>query len=456
MKTAFLPALETFRVNNDAPPEKSPSNDRAKKDDFETYLDDNPPREAPVADKKNKPAHQADKSDKKESATTETREESKNDPSLEKKEKSASDSLLALFAEETSEITLPGAPESADPVITPEMTEDNKPELKTDTVETEEILDPKAEEITENTLIAPVINLTPAPAPLDAAKQTLPETVTALAAPETIQTSVDQTASQAAEEIIAPLVTEPEMKKADVKDVTEEIFDAKRSDATETEIESVPASVVSQIEGREETADFTYQKDPETSLDLAPAPTENDQISKPTENFTLPLPSDINVKTAENTAIKTVLKPEQTRQVANIPLAPGLSLQVARSGDDKVTINLDPAGAGSADLIVETDHKGAVTAIIRSDRQDVLDALRKETFILQKAFEEAGLNLAGGGLDFRQGERGNDGPGDERFIAENIRDTGGDGTGKVSPSSGEILYKRLEIAVSEGALDIRI
>jgi Meckel syndrome type 1 protein len=76
---------------------------------------------------------------------------------------------------------------------------------------------------------------------------------------------------------------------------------------------------------------------------------------------------------------------------------------VAKSVDGKSTrfdISLDPAGLGHVNVKVEIGAQGQVTAQLSFDNAHTADEARTQASQLQQALEQAGFNIAQGGLSF--------------------------------------------------------
>ncbi len=97
-----------------------------------------------------------------------------------------------------------------------------------------------------------------------------------------------------------------------------------------------------------------------------------------------------------------IQKSSQPEVIAQIPLQNDLSLNITKDSDNpnKIGINLEPAGMGDVELVIENNKDNSVIAIIRSDNPEILEQLRKETASLERYLSEAGLNLGGNGLGF--------------------------------------------------------
>ena len=91
-------------------------------------------------------------------------------------------------------------------------------------------------------------------------------------------------------------------------------------------------------------------------------------------------------------------------QVA-IPLAdPGtLAIQIAalsRNGAKQFDIALHPEELGSIHVRLSVDHSGGAQAHVRADNPQTLALLQRDSHALESALKDAGLNLAGNGLNF--------------------------------------------------------
>jgi flagellar hook-length control protein FliK len=110
---------------------------------------------------------------------------------------------------------------------------------------------------------------------------------------------------------------------------------------------------------------------------------------------------------------------------ASVPATPALPLvphsvaqqvaislsQAAKTGDDHIQIQLQPADLGAIDVKLNVGHDGRVMAVLSADRSDTLNLLRQDASSLTQALRDAGLqadnsslsfNLRGGGSNFDQ------------------------------------------------------
>jgi flagellar hook-length control protein FliK len=71
-----------------------------------------------------------------------------------------------------------------------------------------------------------------------------------------------------------------------------------------------------------------------------------------------------------------------------------------QAGNDKISIQLKPAELGRVDVKMELTHDGRIMAVVTADNKDTLDLLRKDSNDLQKALENAGLQMGSGDMTF--------------------------------------------------------
>jgi flagellar hook-length control protein FliK len=85
-----------------------------------------------------------------------------------------------------------------------------------------------------------------------------------------------------------------------------------------------------------------------------------------------------------------------------------VSVQISKAvgaGNDKITIQLDPADLGRVDVKLEISHDGKVMARVTADRAETLDMLQRDQRGLERALQQAGLQTDSNSLNFnlRQG-----------------------------------------------------
>ena len=71
-----------------------------------------------------------------------------------------------------------------------------------------------------------------------------------------------------------------------------------------------------------------------------------------------------------------------------------------QAGNDKISIQLKPAELGRIDVKMELTQDGRVMAVVTADNKDTLDLLRRDSGDLQKALENAGMQMDSGDMTF--------------------------------------------------------
>lgn len=190
---------------------------------------------------------------------------------------------------------------------------------------------------------------------------------------------------------------QPQQKQTKTEQPTKEIFSEVKSESqseqpikeTKKEI-SEETPILQKIETKSNQA---------TEKPIAPTTQKELVIEAPKEN---------NVQAQQpilTHAQQTIHNVKEVNQLIShsIPLENNVSLIVTRHKDtpEKIGINLEPAGMGEAELIIE-NKDNAVVAIVRSEKPETLDMIRKESASLEKYLQESGLNLSGGGLQFER------------------------------------------------------
>ena len=140
-----------------------------------------------------------------------------------------------------------------------------------------------------------------------------------------------------------------------------------------------------------------------------------------------------------------------------IPLDKNMILHVTHFKDkpEQIGINLEPAGLGKAELIIE-NHDNMVTAIIRSDKIEVLDLIRKEAPSLERHLNNSGLNLTGGSLRFEHGGGGQQqnphAPPPQTVLPPHLSLENIASHNELS----QTVYQKLANITSDGAMDMRL
>lgn len=99
-----------------------------------------------------------------------------------------------------------------------------------------------------------------------------------------------------------------------------------------------------------------------------------------------------------------VASPLAPRRSASAHLSPAAQLtgrieQAVSEGRTTLTVRLDPEALGRVEVRLEMQD-GRVTASIAAERPATLDLLQRDSRLLERAVEQGGLQLSGGGLQF--------------------------------------------------------
>lgn len=158
-----------------------------------------------------------------------------------------------------------------------------------------------------------------------------------------------------------------------------------------------------------------------------------------------------------------IQKATQSEAVGQIPLQNDMSVTITKDSmnDNKIGINLEPAGMGEVELVIETNPDNAVMAVIRSDKPEILEQLRKESASLERYLSEAGLNLAGNGLSFEhkhnQNENNQQSNNPDTILSASISESSISSPSNTSKlSASERLYAHLDRQSAQAGLDIRL
>jgi hypothetical protein len=114
---------------------------------------------------------------------------------------------------------------------------------------------------------------------------------------------------------------------------------------------------------------------------------------------------------------------------AAVPLA-GVAVAIAakaETGTHHFEIRLDPPELGRIEVRLEVDRNGTVSSHLIAERRDTLDALRRDASGLERAMQEAGLKMGGGGMQF------------------SLRDQN---TGAQTPTPAQTVHLRVEDEIS--------
>ena len=122
-----------------------------------------------------------------------------------------------------------------------------------------------------------------------------------------------------------------------------------------------------------------------------------------------------------------------------------------QAGNDKISIQLKPAELGRIDVKMELTQDGRVMAVVTADNKDTLDLLRRDSGDLQKALENAGMQMDSGDMTFNlRGE-------------ENQMDSQGDGSsdgtneedGMTDADLDNLILAQDTDVISDARVDVR-
>jgi hypothetical protein len=87
--------------------------------------------------------------------------------------------------------------------------------------------------------------------------------------------------------------------------------------------------------------------------------------------------------------------PVRTPQDIAVRIAKG-----AEAGQSRFEIRLDPPELGRVDIRLEVSQDGRVQAVLQADKPETLEMLQRDARILERALQDQGLDMSGGGLNF--------------------------------------------------------
>jgi hypothetical protein len=123
-----------------------------------------------------------------------------------------------------------------------------------------------------------------------------------------------------------------------------------------------------------------------------------------------------------------------------------------QAGNDKISIQLKPAELGRVDVKMELTHDGRIMAVVTADSKDTLDLLRRDSNDLQKALENAGLQMNSGDMTFNL-------RGEENEMANNGNQNSDGGANEQGLTNADldnlILAQDIDV-ISETRVDVRV
>jgi flagellar hook-length control protein FliK len=123
--------------------------------------------------------------------------------------------------------------------------------------------------------------------------------------------------------------------------------------------------------------------------------------------------------------------------VPSMEAARAVGLQISKAmqaGDTAFSIRLDPPELGRVDIKLDVASDGRVQALVAADSPQVLDLLRRESMILERALTDAGLRTDQGALQFSLRQNSDQASGEAGRQTAQHESDGGAGAGAASTS----------------------
>ena len=203
----------------------------------------------------------------------------------------------------------------------------------------------------------------------------------------------------------------------------------------------------------------TAQTMPTEAISKLSNDTATIQIDLPNiEDQTFSLSPQTQIASTTTLNIQKAAAPEM---IAQMPLNNEVTLNITKDANNahKISINLEPAGMGEVELVIENNKDNAVMAVIRSDKPEILEQLRKETASLEQYLSEAGLDLGSAGLGFEQKSQDDtqQNQDNDTLLSANLAEIAAENTHRSQlQTNTERLYAALDRQSPESGLDIRL
>jgi len=125
-----------------------------------------------------------------------------------------------------------------------------------------------------------------------------------------------------------------------------------------------------------------------------------------------------------------------------------------QAGSDRISVQLKPAELGRVDVKMELGHDGRVLAIVTADNKDTLDLLRRDAGELQRALQDAGMQLDSSDLSFNlHGGEGN--ASDQDKMAPTSRSAMNDVSGDPDGIPAAAIIGDQTNSASDGRIDVK-
>ncbi|MCZ4280519.1 flagellar hook-length control protein FliK [Kiloniella laminariae] len=160
-------------------------------------------------------------------------------------------------------------------------------------------------------------------------------------------------------------------------------------------------------------------------------------------------------RTAGASGLTTELKPQKT---LNVTASDQLSISIKKAvgeNKDSISIKLHPSELGRVDVKLEIAENGVMKAMISAERPDTLDLLQRDSRLLEKALQDAGLKTDGQSLSFNLKQNGdqNGASGDRSAFAASQDDSQSSDT---DMAENDLPQQNPIVSRHDGDLDISI
>lgn len=122
-----------------------------------------------------------------------------------------------------------------------------------------------------------------------------------------------------------------------------------------------------------------------------------------------------------------------------------------QAGNDRISIQLKPSELGRVDVKMELTQDGRVMAVVTAESKDTLDLLRRDSAELQRAMQEAGLQLDSGDLSFNM--RGEEG--EMMADGENAGGSGAGDDGLTDADLDDLILAQNTDIISDSRIDVQ-
>ena len=159
-----------------------------------------------------------------------------------------------------------------------------------------------------------------------------------------------------------------------------------------------------------------------------------------------------------NTNFQAVMASHNAARAPMNPATMQVNLTVRNAvaqGQTQLQIQLKPASLGMVDVKLAFDSDGAVRGTLIVDRPETLEMLRNDSRTLERALQDAGVNLENGGLEFSLRDGGDAQSKEQDKAGNNARGSGDDLAGLEADDDTRILDQTMDI-ITDDQVDVRV